>query len=102
MSKESRYILKLRLCGTKSDQLLVKIIVNLEDCADIDALIGQVCVKLAIPHVDQIEMTDEFGNVIESLGMLMQVVGEVILQINPLIKSKEYDPETGNLETKVV
>jgi hypothetical protein len=47
-------------------------------------------------------MSDGFGNVIESLAMLMQATGEVVFQINPLIKSKEYDPETGGLEIKTV
>ena len=47
-------------------------------------------------------MSDGYGNVIESLAMLMQASGEVVFQINPLIKSKEYDPETGNLEKKTL
>ncbi len=47
-------------------------------------------------------MSDGFGNVIESLALLMQATSEVVLQINPLIKSKEYDPETGSLETKTL
>jgi len=47
-------------------------------------------------------MSDGFGNVIESLAMLMQATGEVIFQINPLIRSKEYDPETGSLEKKTL
>lgn len=44
-------------------------------------------------------MSDGFGNVIESLAMLMQATGEIVFSINPLIKSKQYDPETGGLET---
>jgi len=52
-SQESRYLLRLSLCGPKPSQpLLLKLIVNIEECPDIDSLIGQICVKLGIPHVD--------------------------------------------------
>ena len=88
MSKESRYILKLKLEGVNGQPpLRIQTLVNLQKCCDIQELIGEICGQLGCPHISQLELTDNYGNTIESLGMLMQAQGEVVLSINPLTKS---------------